>query len=112
MSEDRMEDRKDDEKGGRPRRRRVNPLRDPAVVIESLVGALPTGKRVFYQKHMAHHLLAEIDGQWLSGLTHAFLIRHPLELQQDVQEILHRELEAHFNRPSEQPPGSKFSTNH
>jgi tetratricopeptide (TPR) repeat protein len=40
------------------------------------------------------------------------LIRHPLELQQDVLEILHRELEAHFKRPSEQPPGSKFSTNH
>jgi small subunit ribosomal protein S18 len=34
MSEDRHEDRKDDDKGGRPRRRRVNPLRDPAVVID------------------------------------------------------------------------------
>ncbi len=27
------------------------------------------------------------------------LIRHPLELQQDVLQILHRELEAHFKRP-------------
>lgn len=40
------------------------------------------------------------------------LIRHPLELQQDVLEILHRELEAHFNRPSDKPAASKFSTNH
>ena len=40
------------------------------------------------------------------------LIRHPLELQQDVLEILTRELEAHFKRPTEPPPGAKFSTNH
>jgi hypothetical protein len=29
------------------------------------------------------------------------LIRHPSELQQDVLEILQRELEAHFNRPND-----------
>lgn len=38
------------------------------------------------------------------------LIRHPLEIQENVQEILQRELEAHFNRPSEAPPGAKFSS--
>ena len=38
------------------------------------------------------------------------LIRHPLGIQEDVQEILHRELEAHFNRPVNEPAGSKFST--
>jgi hypothetical protein len=32
------------------------------------------------------------------------LIRHPLELQQDVLEILKRELEAHFSRPPGAPP--------
>ena len=40
------------------------------------------------------------------------LIRHPLELQEDVGEILARELEAHFKRPTEPPAGGKFSTNH
>ncbi|MGB5220496.1 MAG: hypothetical protein WBN60_05675, partial [Polyangiales bacterium] len=39
------------------------------------------------------------------------LIRHPLELQEDVLEILSRELEAHFKRPSEPSPGAKYSTN-
>lgn len=39
------------------------------------------------------------------------LIRHPLELQEDVLEILSRELEAHFKRPTEPPPGAKYSTN-
>lgn len=38
------------------------------------------------------------------------MIRHPLDLQDDVQEILQRELEAHFKRPSEAPPGAKFSS--
>ncbi|MBW2718822.1 MAG: tetratricopeptide repeat protein [Deltaproteobacteria bacterium] len=37
------------------------------------------------------------------------LIRHPLALQEDVLEILHRELEAHFNRPKDEVPGAKFS---
>ncbi len=40
------------------------------------------------------------------------LIRHPLELEQDLLEILLRELVAHFKRPSERPSGAKFSTNH
>jgi len=37
------------------------------------------------------------------------LIRHPLGLQDDVAEILQRELEAHFNRPKEEPASGKFS---
>jgi hypothetical protein len=32
---------------------------------------------VYYQKHMAHHLLPEVGREWLDGLTHAFLIREP-----------------------------------
>jgi len=37
------------------------------------------------------------------------LIRHPLGLQEDVLEILNRELEAHFNRPKDESAGTKFS---
>ncbi len=40
------------------------------------------------------------------------LIRHPLEIEENVREILQRELEAHFNRPSEPPAGAKFSSQH
>jgi hypothetical protein len=36
------------------------------------------------------------------------LIRHPLGLQEDVLEILSRELEAHFNRPKDESSGMKF----
>lgn len=49
-------------------------------VVAELCGPLPTGKRVFYQKHMAHHLLPEIGRDWLRGLRHAFLIRDPREM--------------------------------
>jgi Sulfotransferase domain len=38
---------------------------------------LPPGRSVYYQKHMTHHLLAEIDRSALAGLRHAFLIRDP-----------------------------------
>ena len=41
---------------------------------------LPAGASIYYQKHMTHHLLPEIDRSALAGLTHAFLIRDPRRL--------------------------------
>jgi Sulfotransferase domain len=41
---------------------------------------LPAGTSVYYQKHMTHHLLPEIDRAALTGLSHAFLIRDPRQL--------------------------------
>jgi hypothetical protein len=50
-------------------------------VLDGLTRApLPTGRTVYYQKHMTHHLLPEIDRDALAGLTHAFLIRDPRQL--------------------------------
>ena len=46
-------------------------------VAAALTGPLPAGAEVFYQKHMAHHLLPEMGRSWLAGLTHAYLIRDP-----------------------------------
>lgn len=37
----------------------------------------PAGKRVFYQKHMTHHMREGYDRRWIGGLTNAFLIRAP-----------------------------------
>lgn len=45
-----------------------------------LTGPVPEGKRVFYQKHMGHHLLPEIERGWLWELGHCFLIREPREM--------------------------------
>jgi hypothetical protein len=49
-------------------------------VVEGLLGGLPEGKTIFYQKHMAHHLLPEMDRGWLSELANCFLIRDPEEM--------------------------------
>ncbi len=49
-------------------------------VVAGLLGPVPGGKTIFYQKQMAHHLLLEIDRGWLDELTHAFLIRDPAEM--------------------------------
>lgn len=49
-------------------------------VVAWLTGPIPEGKRIFYQKHMTHHLLPEIDRVWLRDLTHVFLIRDPREM--------------------------------
>jgi len=50
-------------------------------VLDALTGApLPAGRSIFYQKHMAHHLLASVDRAALRPLRHAFLIRDPREL--------------------------------
>jgi Sulfotransferase domain len=49
-------------------------------VAAHLTGPVPEGRRIWYQKHMAHHLLPMIDRGWLDRLTHAFLIREPDEM--------------------------------
>jgi hypothetical protein len=52
-------------------------------VVDFITGPVPDGKRIWYQKHMAHHMLPHIDGQRLiddGALTHAFLIRDPAEV--------------------------------
>jgi hypothetical protein len=49
-------------------------------VAARLVGTVPQGKAIWYQKHMTHHLLPHIGRDWLRGLTHVFLIRDPREV--------------------------------
>ena len=38
----------------------------------------PDGVRVVYQKHMSHHLLADLDRSWLDGMRHVMLLRNPV----------------------------------
>ncbi|MBI1826354.1 MAG: HAD family hydrolase [Planctomycetes bacterium] len=57
-------------------------------VVAWLTGPTPGGKAVFYQKHMSHHLLPNIERSWLDGLTHCFLIRDPREMLTSLLEHL------------------------
>ena len=49
-------------------------------IVAQLTGPIPNGKRIFFQKQMAHHLLPDVDREWLSGVTNCFLIRDPREV--------------------------------
>ena len=51
--------------------------RDWRKVDEALAGPPPDGKRLWYQKHMTHHMLPEIGRGFMRACRHAFLIRHP-----------------------------------
>lgn len=50
---------------------------DPARVINRLVGPVPSGRAIFYQKHMCQHMIEGIDRNWLREVTNVFLVRHP-----------------------------------
>jgi hypothetical protein len=62
-------------------------------VVEQLTGPIPDSRHpfdklrtgsspsyIFYQKQMTHHLLPEIDREWIVDLTNCFLIRDPREV--------------------------------
>ena len=58
------------------------------VVAEALTGPVPGGKSIYYQKHMAHHLLPGMDGPWLDELRHAFLLRDPEEMLTSLLKVI------------------------
>jgi hypothetical protein len=49
-------------------------------VVQCLTGPVPEGRPVWYQKHMAHHLLPGMDLAWVRQLSNVFLIRDPAEV--------------------------------
>ncbi|MGE7391086.1 hypothetical protein ACQKM2_37020 [Streptomyces sp. NPDC004126] len=54
---------------------------DWRTVLDALTTAPPpAGAPIFYQKHLAQHLLPAVDRSLLRPLRHAFLIRHPAEM--------------------------------
>jgi hypothetical protein len=53
---------------------------DPAKVVASLLGPVPAGKPLWYQKHMSHHLLPGMAHDWIHALHNVLLIRDPVEV--------------------------------
>lgn len=49
-------------------------------VVARITGDVPGGKPIFFQKHMTHHLLDEVDRGWLDEVQSCFLIRDPREV--------------------------------
>jgi hypothetical protein len=46
-------------------------------VVKGLLGPVPGGKPIFYQKQMLHHMLEPIGFDWIKHCRNAFLIRDP-----------------------------------
>tara|TARA_B100001057_G_scaffold171070_1_gene171865 strand:+ start:19052 stop:19771 length:720 start_codon:yes stop_codon:yes gene_type:complete len=46
-------------------------------IITYLEQEIPYSKSIWYQKHMAHHLLDSEDINWINNFKNCFLIRHP-----------------------------------
>ena len=49
-------------------------------VVKSITGKIPQSKKIWYQKHMAHHLINLEDIEWIKGFHNCFLIRHPKDV--------------------------------
>jgi hypothetical protein len=50
---------------------------DPHRVAADMLGPAPGGKPVWYQKHMAHHMVHGFPLDWMDGVTNVFLLRRP-----------------------------------
>lgn len=49
-------------------------------VAAAVTGPVPGDKPFYFQKHMTHHMLDEVDRSWLAELRNCFLIRDPREV--------------------------------
>ena len=49
-------------------------------VAAALIGPMPKGKSIYYQKHMTHHMLPHFGLDWMASCRSAFLIRDPTEV--------------------------------
>ena len=63
-----------------------HPLRDKIIksglvdynkIIKYIIGPTPSSKKIWYQKHMAHHILQGVDIDWIKNMRNCLLIRHP-----------------------------------
>jgi hypothetical protein len=53
---------------------------DLDAAVAGLFQPLPSGRRVHYAKHMAHHVSRDMDLGWTLGLRNVLLIRDPVEV--------------------------------
>lgn len=50
---------------------------DAQRVAADMLGPVPQGKPVWYQKHMAHHMIEGFPLDWMDHVTNVFLLRSP-----------------------------------
>ena len=66
-----------------------HPLRDKIIksglidynkIIKYITGSIPSSKNIWYQKHMAHHILPGANINWIKNMKNSLLIRHPSDV--------------------------------
>ena len=66
-----------------------HPLRDEVIktglinynkIIKYITGPIPFSKNIWYQKHMAHHILPGVNMNWIKSMKNCLLIRHPSDV--------------------------------
>ena len=66
-----------------------HPLRDEIIkaglvnydeILKYITGPIPYSKDIWYQKHMAHHILPQSDISWIKKMRNVLLIRHPIDV--------------------------------
>jgi len=63
-------------------------------VAAYLTGPAPRDKSVWYQKHMTHHFLPEINEAWMKRVVNCFLIRDPYEVLLSYKNVIQGEITA------------------
>tara|TARA_B100001250_G_scaffold48433_1_gene37878 strand:- start:105 stop:821 length:717 start_codon:yes stop_codon:yes gene_type:complete len=49
-------------------------------VVKNLTSTIPDKKKIWYQKHMAHHLIDLNNIDWIKNFENCILIRHPKDV--------------------------------
>lgn len=49
-------------------------------IVEFLTSSIPNGRKIWYQKHMAHHLTKLTNIDWILECQNCILVRHPKEV--------------------------------
>lgn len=49
-------------------------------VVKTIISEIPSGKKYWYQKHMAHHLIDLENIDWIKKFENCILLRHPKEV--------------------------------
>ena len=49
-------------------------------IIKYLTNKIPDNRKIWYQKHMAHHLLDLNNIEWINNFKNCILLRHPKEV--------------------------------
>src|SRR5438094_1316855 len=79
-------------------------------VVALLTGPIPNSRQIFFQKQMTHHLLPEVDREWLGAVTNCFLISAARSVTKGCMNIACVEPRIYpmINRPDLPIPRIKF----